>query len=333
MLRSVVALALPGVAPFELGVICEVFGIDRTGEGVPGFDFAVVAERPGRVPTSMGFALDVAEGLDRASTADLVAVPARPSEFPVGAAVTRLLRETVERGARVLSVCSGAFTLGEAGLLDGRKCTTHWMYAAALAKQYPLATVDPDVLYVDDDPVITSAGTAAGVDACLYLLRREFGARVAAAVARRMVVPPHRDGGQAQYIATPLPRVADDDMAALHDWAIAHLDEDLSVERLAKQARMSTRTLARRFHEACGTSPGAWVARQRLDRARELLEITDLSIEAVAKRVGWGTAAVLRHHFARLGTTPLAYRRTFARVPLRDSPALASTDSSGTSSL
>lgn len=312
MLRSVVAVALPGVAPFELGVLCEVFGIDRQADGVPPVDFAVVTERPGRVPTSMGFGLDVAEGLERAATADLVAVPARPPGMPAGPVVTALLRDTVARGARVLSVCSGAFILGEAGLLDGRRCTTHWMHAAELARQFPRATVDPDVLYVDDDPVITSAGTAAGVDACLHLVRREFGATVAAAIARRMVVPPHRDGGQAQYIAAPLPRVADDDMAALQEWALTRLHEDLGVERLARQARMSTRTLARRFTEACGTSPAAWVAQQRLQRARELLEATDLPVQAVAARVGWGTAAVLRHHFARLGTTPLAYRRTFA---------------------
>jgi transcriptional regulator GlxA family with amidase domain len=304
--------ALPGVAPFELGVVCEVFGVDRSTDGVPAFDFAVVTEHPGRVPTSLGFGLDVADGLERAATADLVAVPAC-APFPVVTpAVTRLLQQTLARGARVLSICSGAYVLGEAGLLDGRRCTTHWMHAADLARRNPGAVVDPDVLYVDDGAVVTSAGTAAGIDACLHLVRQAHGATVAARIARRMVVPPHRDGGQAQYVATPLPRAADDDVAALQEWALAHLDEDLSVERLARQALVSPRTLARRFAEACGTTPAAWVARQRLQRAQELLEATDLPVDAVAAEVGWGTGAVLRHHFGKLGTTPLAYRRTFA---------------------
>lgn len=311
-LRSIAAVALPGVSPFELAVLCEVFGIDRTADGVPAFDFAVVAEHPGRVPTSMGFALDVADGLERAADADLVAVPARPLGQPAPPAVVRLLRETVDRGARVLSICSAAFVLAEAGLLDGRPCTTHWMNTAELAARYPGARVDPDVLYVDDGAVVTSAGTAAGIDACLHLVRQAHGATVAARIARRMVVPPHRDGGQAQYVATPLPRAADDDVAALQEWALAHLDEDLSVERLARKALVSPRTLARRFAEACGTTPAAWVARMRLQRARELLEATDLPVDAIAAEVGWGTGAVLRHHFAKLGTTPLAYRRTFA---------------------
>jgi transcriptional regulator GlxA family with amidase domain len=231
--------------------------------------------------------------------------------------VQRLARETVERGARVLSICTAAFVLAEAGLLDGRPCTTHWMYTADLAAQYPRTRVDPDVLYVDDGPVVTSAGTAAGIDACLHLVRQAHGATVAARIARRMVVPPHRDGGQAQYVATPLPRAADDDMAALQEWALAHLDEDLSVERLARRALVSPRTLARRFTDSCGATPAAWVARMRLQRAQELLETTSLSVDAIAAEVGWGTGAVLRHHFGKLGTTPLAYRRTFAGPPVR----------------
>ncbi len=318
-LRSVAAVALPGVAPFELGVVCEVFGIDRTGDGVPAFDFTVVTEHPGTVSTSMGFSLDVAHGLDRAAGADLVAVPARLLGPAAGDAVVRLLRETVERGARVLSICSGAFVLGEAGLLDDRPCTAHWMNAGELAERYPRARVDPDVLYVDDGAVVTSAGTAAGIDACLHLVRQAYGATVAARIARRMVVPPHRDGGQAQYVATPLRRAADDDVAALQEWAMARLDEDLSVERLARQALVSPRTLARRFTEACGATPAAWVARMRLQRAQELLETTSLPVDAIAAEVGWGTGAVLRHHFGKLGTTPLAYRRAFAGPPARES--------------
>lgn len=323
MFRSVAALALPGVAPFELGVICEAFGVDRSDDGVPPVDFALVAEHPGLVATSSGFSLDVPFGLDRADRADVVVVPASGTDVQVGDAVAGLLRRTIARGGVVLSVCTGAFVLGAAGLLDGRHCTTHWMHADDLADRFPKAHVDPAVLYVDAGQVITSAGTAASIDACLHFWRREYGAAVASAIARRMVVPPHRDGGQAQYISTPLPAVADDDMARVQAWAVAHLDEDLAVATLARYARMSTRTFARRFAEACGASPGAWVAQRRLERACELLERTDLSVEAVAARVGWGTAAVLRHHFTRLRTSPNAYRRAFSHIDARHTSRLA----------
>ncbi|MFP5334578.1 MAG: GlxA family transcriptional regulator [Actinomycetes bacterium] len=312
MLRSVAAVALPGVAPFELGVLCEVFGVDRTEQGAPAFDLTVVAAHPGRVPTSMGFALDVPAGLDRARDADLVAVPAFPRSDPVPDAVAQLLRDTVERGAKVLSVCSGAFALGAAGLLDGRRCTTHWMYTDELAERFPAADVDRDVLYVDDGPVVTSAGTAAGIDACLHLVRAEHGARAAGVIARRMVVPPHRDGGQAQFIAEPLPECRDDSMAPVIAWMLEHLDEDLPVDRVAAHALMSPRTFARRFRDTTGTTPAAWLNRQRLERARELLEGTDLPVEEVARRSGFGSAAALRHHFSSLGTTPQGYRRAFA---------------------
>ena len=317
MLTSVAVLVGPGVEPFELGLLCELFGPDRRDGGVPLLDLAVVTARPGRVPTSAGFALEVADGLDRAAAADLVAVAPFGRDDEVPPAVLDALRDAVARGARVLSVCTGAFLLGRAGLLDGRRCTTHWMHAAELARRYPLAEVDPGVLYVEDGPVVTSAGSAAGIDAGLHVLRTELGAAAAATVARRMVVPPHRDGGQAQFVATPLPACADDDIAPLLAWALEHLGEDLGVDRLARRARMSVRTFARRFADATGTSPGAWVNRQRLARARELLELTDLSVDAVAEQVGWGSAAALRHHFAGLGTTPLAYRRTFAGVSAR----------------
>ena len=317
MLHSVVAIALPGVAPFELGVVCEVFGIDRTEQGGPAFDFAVVAQRPGRVATSMGFALDVPDGLERAAEADLVAVPAFPRADAVPAEVLDTLRAAVDRGARVLSVCSGAFALGAAGLLDGRRCTTHWMYADELALRFPDAKVDPDVLYVEDGPVVTSAGTAAGIDACLHVVRSELGARATAVIARRMVVPPHRDGGQAQFVADPLPECDDESLAPVLGWMVDHLAEDLSVERLAAHAAMSARTFARRFRDTTGTTPAAWLNRQRLERARQLLESSDLAVEEVARRVGFGSAAALRHHFATLGTTPQAYRRTFAGPRVR----------------
>ena len=306
------AVALPGVAPFELGVLCEVFGVDRTDQGGPAFDFTLVAERPGPVATSVGFGLDVRHGLDRAREADLVAVPAYPRGDQVPPAVLQLLRDAVDRGARVLSLCIGSFALGEAGLLDGRRCTTHWGHADDLARLYPRALVDRDVLYVEDGPVVTSAGTAAAIDACLHLVRAEHGARAAAVVARRMVVPPHRDGGQAQYIAEPVPACRDEGMAPVIAWMQARLHEDLTVDDVAAHALMSPRTFARRFRASTGTTPAAWLNRQRLERARELLEGTDLPVEEIARRVGFGSAAVLRHHFAVLGTTPQSYRRTFA---------------------
>lgn len=317
MFRTVAALALPQVAPFELGVICEAFGVDRQDDGVPKVDFALVAEGPGLIPTSTGFSIDVPVGLDGADCADVLVVPAFGTDVDVSDAIAGLLHRVIARDGVVLSICTGAFVLGAAGLLDNRRCTTHWMHTDELARRFPRANVDPAVLYVDAGQVITSAGTAAGIDACLHLWRREYGAAVASAIARRMVMPPHREGGQAQYISAPLPAVDDDNMARVQAWAVAHLDEDLSVETLARYARMSTRTFARRFADTCGVSPGAWVAQRRLERACELLERTDLPVEAVAVRVGWGTAAVLRHHFARLHTTPNAYRRAFSRVEAR----------------
>ena len=311
VLSDVVALAPPHVAPFELGVVCEVFGVDRTAQGLPAFDFAVAGFAAGGVPTSAGFSLQVEHGLERLETADLVAVPAfAPSD--VAPAVLHALRAVVARGATVLSVCSGAFLLGQAGLLDGRRCTTHWMHAADLAAAFPLAEVDPDVLYVDAGQVVTSAGTAAGIDACLHLVRRELGETVASAIARRMVVPPHRDGGQAQYVEAPIAVPEAVTLEPLLTWMTDHLDDDLDVEALARRAVMSPRTFARRFRAETGTTPVSWLTGQRVLRAQQLLEQTDEPVERVAALCGFGTAAVLRHHFLRRrGTTPQAYRRTF----------------------
>ncbi|GEL95469.1 AraC family transcriptional regulator [Cellulomonas composti] len=290
-----------------------MFGIDRSDTGGPSFEFTVCAQEPGIVPTKTGFSLLVEHGLSATDDADLVIVPAygaQPATVPEP--VLDALRAAHERGAWVMSICAGAFALGEAGLLDGRACTTHWMHAAELARRFPGARVDPTVLYVDDDRVLTSAGTAAGIDASLYLVRRELGAAAAAVVARRMVVPPHRDGGQAQYVETPLPCDADT-LAPLLAWLVEHLDEEHSVPDLAARALMSERTFARRFRAETGTTPAAWIARQRLVRAQELLERTELGVDEVARLAGFGTAAVLRHHFGRvLGTSPQAYRRTFA---------------------
>lgn len=317
MLRSVAVIVLPHTAPFELGVACEVFGIDRSDTGGPVFDFVVCAQEAGFVSTKGGFGLVVEHDLSAAADADLVIVPAYGADpAPVPEPVLQALRDAHARGAWVLSICSGAFALGEAGLLDGRRSTTHWMHAAELSRRFPAADVDPTVLYVDEDRVITSAGTAAGIDACLHLVRRELGAAAASVIARRMVVPPHRDGGQAQYVDTPLPCDVET-LAPLLAWVMEHLDEELTVPDLAARSLMSERTFARRFRAETGTTPAAWITRQRLTRAQELLERTEVPIDEVARLSGFGTAAVLRHHFARsLSTSPQAYRRTFACVDM-----------------
>ncbi|MEU0673379.1 helix-turn-helix domain-containing protein [Streptomyces sp. NPDC006172] len=314
MLKNVVAVLLDGVHPFELGVVCEVFGIDRSDEGLPVYDFAVASAEGPTLATHAGFTLRTEHGLERLESADLIAVPAGDTyaarEFPPE--LLDALRRAVDRGARVLSVCSGAFVLAAAGLLDGRPCAVHWRHAEQLARQYPGTTVEPDVLYVDDDPVITSAGTAAGIDACLHLVRKEQGPEVANKIARRMVVPPHRDGGQAQYIERPLPSSSCDTVGEVLVWMERHLDEDVTVEQLAARAHMSPRTFARRFQQETGTTPYRWILRQRVLLAQRLLEATDDTVDAIAWRTGFGTAAALRHQFVRaLGTTPNAYRRTF----------------------
>jgi transcriptional regulator GlxA family with amidase domain len=315
MLQNVVVLAQPGLAAFELGVVCEVFGTDRSDDNLPRFDFAVVAENAEPVVSSGGFTLTTEHGLDRAYAADLVCVPASGTDREVSPAVVSLLRDTIDRGSRVMSVCTGAFTLGAAGLLDNRPCTTHWFHAAELAERYPLAKVECDVLYVDDDPVFTSAGTAAGIDTCIHLLRKEFGSVVANGIARRMVVSPHREGGQAQYIETPVPETACETLEPLLGWLLEHLDEDQSVDDLAARALLSPRTFARRFRAETGTTPHLWLTQQRLLHAERLLEQTDEPIERVASLSGFGSSSLLRHHFTRRrGTTPQSYRRAFRQT-------------------
>ncbi len=314
MLKNVAAVLLDGVNPFELGVVCEVFGVDRSDDGLPVYDFAVVSADGPTVRSNTGFALQVEHGLERLETADLITVPAGSAHvsrrFPPE--LLDALRRAVDRGARVLSVCSGVFVLAAAGLLDGRRVTSHWKHAEELARQYPHLTVEPDVLYVDEDPVITSAGTAAGIDACLHLVRKEQGPEVANKIARRMVVPPHRDGGQAQYIERPLPRTGVGTVAEVLVWMERHLDEEVTVEQLAGRAHMSPRTFARRFQQETGTTPYRWILRQRVLLAQHLLEATDETVDVIAGRTGFGNAAALRHHFVRaVGTTPQAYRRTF----------------------
>jgi transcriptional regulator GlxA family with amidase domain len=314
MLRDVAAILGDEVQVFELAVLCEVFGVDRSGDGLPPFDFAICAADPRPRAAVGGMSVQPGHGLDRALTADLVAVPGgSPEGAPPGQDVIDVLRAAVDRGATVLSVCSGVFVLAAAGLLDGRRATCHWYQADRLRARFPNIAVQPDRLYVADGPVVTSAGTAAGIDACLYLVRRELGAQVANGIARRMVVPPHRDGGQAQYVETPVPpRPAGEDLGPLLEWLQAHLDQPHSVAALATRVHMSPRTFARRFAASTGTTPHGWITSQRVLLAQRLLEESDLDVETIAHRCGFGNGEALRHHFARaLGTTPTAYRSTF----------------------
>lgn len=310
-LQSVVAVVVPGVNPFELGVAQGGFGIDRTDDGVPRVEFAVAAIDDQPVPTSGGFSITTRHRFDVASDADLVIVPAADREHWPDELLD-LLRETVARGARVMSICTGAFALGEAGLLDGRECTTHWRNAPRLAECFPAARVNPHVLYVRDGPVLTSAGSAAGLDLCLYIIREEYGEAVANRVARRMVMPPFRDGGQAQFVGPVVHACEADTLAPLLDKIATDVAEQHTVESMAELAGMSPRTFARRFRTETGTTPHVWLTNQRILHAREMLERGDDPIDTVARRCGFGTAAMLRHHFIRVvGTSPVAYRRTF----------------------
>ncbi|HEY9476715.1 MAG TPA: helix-turn-helix domain-containing protein [Mycobacteriales bacterium] len=311
----------PPQAPFELACASEVFGLDRPGLPSP-YTFELCTEDPGLVRTLAGYDLGVTVGLEALDRADTIVVPGwHPAGTEASAAVLDGLRAAHQAGVRILSICSGAFVLAQAGLLDGRRATTHWRLAAALATRFPRVRVDSDVLYVDHGDVATSAGTAAGIDLCLHIVRRDHGAAFTAEIARHMVMPPHREGGQLQFVSPPVRRDDTDPLAPLLDWAAARLHEPISVARLAAAAGVSERTMDRRFRERAGVSPGRWVLVQRVTAARVLLEQTTLPVDAVASRVGLGSAVNLRRHFHRiLGTTPAAYRRTFRQ---RTSPVAA----------
>ena len=311
VVSAVVADGLVG--SFGLGVAAEVFGYDRRALGLPRFDFALVSPRPGVLRTDTGIAVVVEHGLDRLAVSDVVLLTAWELYSAVPPPeLLAALRAAHARGALVVSQCTGAFVLAAAGLLDGQRAATHWKYAGELAARFPSVHVDPTVLYVDAGQVLTGAGTAAGVDTLLHLVRREWGAAAANALAREMVVPPHRDGGQAQFIDAPVARCEDDRLGVVLDWARAHLAEEITVDVLARRALMSPRSFARRFKLTTGTTPHAWLLAQRLAAAEALLEESDAPVEEVARLVGFGTAAGLRDQFTRRrGVSPRAYRQTF----------------------
>jgi transcriptional regulator GlxA family with amidase domain len=309
-LHQVVVLALPGVLALDFGIPVHAFG---NWDGGP-YAVTVCTEIPGPVRVAGAPALLIEHGLDALASADTIVVPGQARPAPPSERVRAALTAAGARGTRMVSICTGAFVLAAAGLLDGRRATTHWQEAAALARDYPAVTVDPDVLYVDDGSVLTSAGVAAGIDLCLHIIRTDAGAVAANQRARALVAAPHRTGGQAQYIGRPAlpPRAgALDDLRA---WALGHLDEPLTVDQLARQACLSRRTLIRRFHDETGRPPMHWLLDARIDRARELLEASDAPMEVVARRSGLGTPANLRTLFKRhTGVPPSAYRGTFRR--------------------
>lgn len=310
-ISRVAVVAIPGVQPFELGVAFEGFGVDRTNDGVPSYECTLVSMTE-TVTTAAGWSLSTPHRLDFAADVDLVIIPACGRATDQLEPVLDLLRETVARGATVMSFCTGAFVLGRAGLLDGRDCTTHWRYANELATAHPKARVNPNVLYVCDGPVLTSAGTSAGLDLCLHVIRAEHGEEIARRVARRMVMPPHRSGGQAQYVDAPIRTRQADTLAPLLDDLGGSLAEEHTIDSLAARSAMSVRTFARRFQQETGTTPHVWLTQQRVLMARRMLESGDDPIDTVASRCGFGTATMLRHHFLRqVGTSPRSYRQTF----------------------
>ncbi len=305
----------PGAPIFELSVPCEVFGIDRPDIHNPWYDFQVCpTSRAAKVAS--GFIADQPGTMrDLAGADTLIIIGSENIDTEPPTQLINALRSAYRRPSRIVGICSGAFVLAHAGLLDHRRATTHWMHIGDFTARFPTVALDPSALYIEDGGIFTSAGTAAAIDLCLELVRQDFGVAAANEVARRMVIPPHRDGGQAQYLRWPMPAHPDQNLADALEWAQTHLHDRVTVNDLTRRAHLSRRTLIRRFHDTMGISPQQWLLRQRLLLAQDLLETTTISVDRVAERSGMGTAANLRHHFnAHLGVSPLTFRRTFAHA-------------------
>ena len=310
----VTVLLYEGMSAFELGIVTEVFGLPRPEFDLDWYDLTICAQTEEAVPLVGRATMQTPYGLDVFAAGQTVIVPGVSDvHADTSPELVAALRRAYRRGARLVSICSGAFALAGAGLLDGRRAATHWRYADVLADRFPKVTVDSDVLYVDDDRVLTSAGSAAGLDLCLHLVRKDFGPSIANAVARRLVTAPHRSGGQSQFIEAPVTEAVDDDrIVQSMAWAMSNLDNPMTVEDLARRAHMSPRTYLRHFKLASGTSPIRWVIAQRVQASLSLLETTSASIDAIAAATGFDTATTYRHHFTRaMQTSPSAYRLAF----------------------
>jgi AraC family transcriptional regulator, transcriptional activator FtrA len=311
----VAAVAYDRLCTFEFGCTVELFALPRPELKVPWYDFAVCAAERGPIRATGGIAMQVSHSLRLLERADTIIIPGwRDADEEPPEELLGKLRQAYERGARLCSICSGVFVLAAAGVLDGRRATTHWKYLERLAARYPDIRVEPNALYVDEGQVLTSAGSAAGLDMLVHLVRKDFGAKIANQVAQRLVIPPHREGGQAQFVPRPVAPDERGRLAKLLDWIRTHLAAEHTIESLAAHAAMSTRTLQREFKAATGLAPYAWLVRERIERAKELLETGRLPAPRIAERVGMGSAESLRHHFrAQVGTTPAQYRARFSR--------------------
>ena len=314
--RRVAALAYDGLGTFEFGIVVELFGLRRTGLGVPWYQFEACSVKRGPIEAAGGIRVQARRGLGAFDRAGTIVIPGWKIEEAPPRALIRALRRAHDDGARLVSICSGVFVLAATGLLDGKRVTAHWRHAERLMAKYPKLQVEPDVLYVDEGRILTSAGSTAGIDLGLHIIRLDYGAEIANEIARRLVMPPHREGGQAQYVREPGRSPLEGGLGPVLAWAQEHLSKRLGVDDFARKAGMSGRTFARRFREQTGTTPHQWLTHQRLFAAQRRLETTVESIDQIAEAVGMQTAATLRQHFSRaLGTSPTAYRRRFRLSP------------------
>jgi AraC family transcriptional activator FtrA len=314
----VIALTYDGLCAFEFACTAEVFGLSRPELGPRWYRFETCSLGGRRVRGQYGTSMSVDGGLERLAEAGTIMIPGwQGIDVPVPSAIVEALTRAHRRGARLLSICSGSFVLAATGLLDDRRATTHWRYSDALQSRYPRVRVDPDVLYIDEGEILTSAGSAAGLDLCLHLIRRDFGAAIANVVARRLVIPPHRDGGQAQFLDSPVDRRERGPLSVVLERVQRRLHQPITINQMSRWAAMSERTFIRRFRATTGMTPGDWITHQRIGRAKDLLERSSLDVEQVAARAGLGTAMTMRHHFRkRIGLSPAEYRKRFSQLAM-----------------